>query len=119
VELEEVKPMGEAGTTALSRWRTTWTSHHPRSGAAIEGFVVPDWAALRDVVPRAAAALATLPCIGWDVTVTDAGPAIIEANRQWRFDVLQRPHRAGLWQGEFRQWCEARLAERPQRGRTA
>ena len=90
---------------------------HPVSGAPIAGYCVPAWPALLDVVRRAAETLAPLPCIGWDVALAESGPVVIEANRQWRFDVLQRPHRSGLWQGEFKEWCEAHASARTGRER--
>ena len=86
---------------------------HPTRGTAIEGFEVPRWAEVRDVVMRAATLMLPLRTLGWDVGVTEAGPTVVESNRAWGVTVVQRPHRTGLWEGEFKAWCESELARYP------
>jgi len=53
---------------------------HPDTGAGIEGFIFPDWQAIRNLALRAARAFAPLRLIGWDIAPTDSGPVLIEGN---------------------------------------
>jgi hypothetical protein len=55
-------------------------SHHPETGAAIEGVQVPFWHAMKELVVSAARRTPQLPYIGWDMVATDAGPCVIEIN---------------------------------------
>jgi hypothetical protein len=65
-------------------------SHHPDSGAQIEGAVLPHWERIKEVVLRAAAGSPTNRYVGWDVLVDDAGtPIILEANARPGVNVLQ------------------------------
>jgi hypothetical protein len=67
----------ERGFGGLGRTRFT---HHPDTGAAIEGFEVPFFAEAGELAKRAHSLLQSPSLIGWDVAVTDEGPNIIEAN---------------------------------------
>ena len=100
---------GELGA-AIAIEGDQWLESHPLTGARIAGRRLPHWDALRDLLMRAQQVFADLPTIGWDASITPDGPAIVEGNRSWHPDILQRPHRRGLWQGDFRRWCESRLA---------
>lgn len=53
---------------------------NPDTGRAIAGEVVPEWPAIRAVVERAVRTFPTLPVLGWDIALSDAGVVIIEAN---------------------------------------
>lgn len=53
---------------------------NPDNGAQIEGMRVPMWEAIQELLARAAVAFSDLPCLGWDVAVTEDGVLIIEAN---------------------------------------
>ncbi|MHB1225418.1 MAG: sugar-transfer associated ATP-grasp domain-containing protein [Gemmatimonadaceae bacterium] len=55
-------------------------SHHPDTGALIEGFQLPDWPAVIGLAVRAHEALEQLVCIGWDIAILADGPIIIEGN---------------------------------------
>jgi hypothetical protein len=81
--------VGEDGRAGLP-WRLARSGFgleqvpvHPVSGAALEGFRLPDWDLACAVVLRAAEALRELPSIGWDVALTDRGPVLIEGNAWW------------------------------------
>ena len=56
---------------------------HPETGARYQDVVVPEWAALKEMVVRAAREFDELPCLGWDIAVTTDGPVLIETN--WKF----------------------------------
>jgi hypothetical protein len=98
-----------AGVNARS---LDWCSAHPDTGGRFAGLTVPDWNHARQLAYRAAAALPDFPCVGWDVAVTPEGPVIIEGNSTWGTDIVQRPHRDGVWKGAFREWCLNRVANK-------
>jgi hypothetical protein len=65
-------------------------THHPDSGARIEGGVLPHWDAVRETVLRAATTLPVNRYIGWDVLVDESGaPVIIEANGNTGLQMVQ------------------------------
>lgn len=53
---------------------------NPDTGRPIEGQAVPQWEEIRNVVERAARTFPSLPVLGWDFALSDAGVVIIEAN---------------------------------------
>lgn len=57
-----------------------WIESHPVSGHSFSGFQIPHWEAVLDQVKRAHALFPEFGVVGWDIGVTPAGPAIIEAN---------------------------------------
>lgn len=56
---------------------------HPDTGAAISGTVIPAWAEVSALVLRAHAPVERFGLIGWDVTLLDEGPALVEMNLNW------------------------------------
>jgi hypothetical protein len=77
-------------------------SHHPRTGAAIEGRELPDWQAARELVVRAhAQGFSEYVLIGWDVALTPDGPVLIEGNGKPGVLMPQRAARTGLAQGRY------------------
>ena len=56
---------------------------HPTTGRTFDGFTVPHWGAVRELVLAAASAFCPLRTIGWDVAVTPVGPLLIEGNHTW------------------------------------
>jgi glutathione synthase/RimK-type ligase-like ATP-grasp enzyme len=69
--------------------KLAWQSHHPDTGAPIEGIHIPGWAQVCDALLGAVRALPFLLYVGWDVAVTDNGPCIIEGNGNPDIDLLQ------------------------------
>lgn len=53
---------------------------NPDTGRPLAGEPVPEWAAIRALVERAAAGFASLPVLGWDIALSEDGVVIIEAN---------------------------------------
>ena len=82
-----------------------WLSSHPETGRRFEGLVIPCWSEVVAHTRRAAATMPEFRCVGWDVALTPGGVRVIEANSVWGTDIVQRPHRAGIWDGDFRRWC--------------
>ena len=56
---------------------------HPVTGRAIAGFLLPHWSEARALVARAARCFRPLRAIGWDVALTETGPALLEGNTEW------------------------------------
>lgn len=80
--VEDGRLYAGAGPTPDGRGLTAIT-HHPTTGRAIEGFVVPEWDANVAVALRAAEVSRPLHTVGWDVAPAVDGPRIIEANPRW------------------------------------
>lgn len=66
-------------------------SYHPRTGIALDGFVLPHWAALVRQAEEAALKFWPLRTIGWDIAIGPDGPIILEGNVWW--DALHNTHR--------------------------
>lgn len=62
---------------------------HPATGRDVSGWRLPIWPELVETTLAAARAFPELPCVGWDVAITDDGIMMIEANRLWFADGLQ------------------------------
>ncbi|MDO9489598.1 MAG: sugar-transfer associated ATP-grasp domain-containing protein, partial [Sphingomonadaceae bacterium] len=74
---------------------------HPATGAPITGFRLASLAAATELAQRAHAPLADrFTVIGWDVGLTDNGPALVEGNWNPGYNVMQLVHRRGI--GEMR-----------------
>lgn len=61
----------------------TVVAAHPQTGRPFDGFAIPYWSEAIDLAKRAQACFASLPTLGWDIALTAAGPALIEANARW------------------------------------
>ncbi len=70
-------------------------THHPVSKIKIEGFQIPNWEEIKEIVLKAALESDKIKVVGWDVSITDKGPVIIEGNRRPGFDVVQVASRRG------------------------
>ena len=82
---------GELGPGAMADplGKPIWYPLHPESHAPIQGVVVPAWAELRAKILEYAGRFAFIPCIGWDIMLTDEGFTILEANSTSGMPVLQ------------------------------
>jgi hypothetical protein len=69
---------------------------NPDTGEPIEGFQLPFWSEVVDLVSRAQREATGLRTIGWDVAITDVGPLLIEGNAGYDIDLLQIAHDRGL-----------------------
>lgn len=86
---------------ALGSARRDWpeivpVERHPETGNLIEGFRLPFWAELVDLVSRGQRAFTGLRTIGWDVGITEAGPVLVEGNGAYDTDLLQISHDRGF-----------------------
>src|SRR5690606_20691728 len=54
--------------------------HHPDSGYQFQGFVIPDWEQIIEILMLAGKTMVGLNLQNWDVALTDRGPIITEIN---------------------------------------
>lgn len=81
---------------------------HPDTGAPIEGALLPDFAAAKDLALRAADVYPELRLQSWDVALTDYGPSLLEVNPGGNFNLLQLAVGRGVFDPDFRkflEWC--------------
>ncbi|NLO88644.1 MAG: hypothetical protein GX090_08895 [Firmicutes bacterium] len=73
---------GILGKAALfpGKARLEWHSHHPETGAPIEGVKVPNWKEIRDRMLYVASVFSSIKYIGWDIASTNDGFKVIEGN---------------------------------------
>ncbi len=100
VDLASGKVGGGIGSQGME-----WLSVHPETGKQFQGMVVPHWNDVIVQTIRAAKSMPDFRCVGWDVVVTATSVHILEGNSVWATELVQRPHRAGIWEGDFRRWC--------------
>ena len=62
---------------------------HPKSKVKIDGFQIPYFEEVKDMVLKASLESDKILVVGWDVAVTPKGPLIIEGNRRPGFDLVQ------------------------------
>jgi hypothetical protein len=104
-----------------SGWKPGRYSNHPFTGAAIEGFTLPNWPGFVELVLRAHSSMyAGHVIIGWDVGASSAGPILIEANQRPAVRLTQRASGKGIGQiryGDLIAWHLARADAERRAGR--
>jgi hypothetical protein len=80
---------------------TTWPDvtdvpMHPDTGQRIEGFVLPMWDKVVDLLDRGQRSVPRLRTLGWDIAPTEAGPLVVEANTTYDVDLIQVAHKRGV-----------------------
>lgn len=71
-------------------------SHHPDTGAVIEGSVFPFWRELVQLALKAQESLPSIQTIGWDIALTSEGLFIVEANTTYGVALFQVARQKGL-----------------------
>ena len=85
---------------------------HPDTGQTLVGTTVPQWDAVKTTVLAGATALPSCKVQGWDVTVTEDGPVLIELEGDGGHpQMVQLPQGQGLYQGRFKAFYDAARAE--------
>jgi glutathione synthase/RimK-type ligase-like ATP-grasp enzyme len=69
---------------------------HPDTGNVIEGFRIPMWAEVVELLERGQRSLPDLRTLGWDIAVTDDGPLIVETNATYDIDIVQVAYQRGV-----------------------
>lgn len=65
---------------------------HPTTGALVAGHELPCWADAVALVERAHRLVApTVPIVGWDLAIAEAGPVLVEANNVPGINLMQMP----------------------------
>lgn len=82
---------GELGPGAMAdaTGKPIWYPRHPESHSPIQGVFIPAWAELRAKILKYAGRFAFIPCIGWDIILTDGGFSILEGNSTPGMPVFQ------------------------------
>lgn len=65
------------------------------TGVAFDGFPIPYWDEVKEMVLEAALVNTDVKLIGWDVAIAKDGPLLIEGNRGPGWDVTQVPEQHG------------------------
>jgi len=88
----EVDNMGAAGLGALIDsetgviisdgydWLGRTQKYHPDSKIEFKGYQIPKWDELLEMVKNLSAEISQMHCIGWDLSLTDKGWVLVEAN---------------------------------------
>ena len=78
-------------TIEVPEGRHGWKNHLvDHETGVVEGWQVPRWDEVRQLIYKAHLSLPDLPAIAWDLAITPAGPVIIEANSHWDFRPIQQ-----------------------------
>lgn len=64
---------------------------HPMTGVPIKGFKIPLWNEVTELVKKAGQVVPQVGLVGWDVSVTENGPLLIEGNDFPGHDIYQLP----------------------------
>ncbi|KON82161.1 hypothetical protein PA01_11685 [Azoarcus sp. PA01] len=93
----------ETGTLRLAVCLDSGTpeavTRHPFTHAPLQGIIIPQWNEVIALVRESATRLNFLPCIGWDIGLTDEGPVVIEINTRPRCISVQTGVEYGLLSG--------------------
>jgi hypothetical protein len=71
-------------------------THHPDTGAPIQGMVVPNWRDVTRLAIEGARVVKDLPLIGWDIASVDGGAVMIELNHNPDFLLTQLADGRGM-----------------------
>lgn len=93
VDLKTGKICGPAHTSATVSDMSI-AEVHSYSGVKFEGFEIPMLKEACELCERAALVVPEMKYIGWDVAITENGPAIVEGNNYCAYDFPQLPDRS-------------------------
>jgi Sugar-transfer associated ATP-grasp len=102
----------ESGTEPIER--------HPKTGTSFNDLMFPEWASMRDVVMRGAAAVPSCHFQGWDVALTDRGPVLVELEGDGGDLIMEQLcFDSGLLQGRYLEFATKALEKPNERKREA
>lgn len=84
IDVESGKLVGNAFDKDLNEYKC-----HPKTKINFNGFQIPNWNKVKDVVLSAALVDKNIHVVGWDVAVLEDGATFIEGNRRPGFDMVQ------------------------------
>lgn len=73
---------------AIDKNNNHFTSH-PTTGVQFDGFQIPFFPEIKELVLKASLESDKILVVGWDVAISENGPVIIEGNRRPGFDLVQ------------------------------
>jgi hypothetical protein len=76
--------------------RLGWLSHHPDTGAQVQGRALPLWGQTKDLAVAAHELFNDRVVIGWDIAILEDGPILVEGNGNPDMDIIQRFMPTGL-----------------------
>ena len=94
---------GEMGLLTGDNMKTSHLRYknHLVTGRPIEGRMLKEWPAIRDVAISTHRAFPHRTLIGWDIALTDNGPIVLEGNSNLDVMFLQRVHDAPAGKGRL------------------
>ncbi|MBN1892596.1 MAG: hypothetical protein JW780_07430 [Clostridiales bacterium] len=92
-------------------------SAHPVTSAPILNVPVPYREEALSLVLRAHASFPDFFSLGWDIAITDDGPVILEANKVWDAETVQRPNLHPIAQTGFAGAAVAAIRKKSKRNR--
>lgn len=84
IDMKNGKLIGNAISKDL-----TEVERHTATNIKFDGFEIPYWNEIRNMVCEAAMENPDVKVVGWDVAISNKGPLLIEANRRPGFDLVQ------------------------------
>lgn len=87
-------------TGIINTYGANGTAHrfltHPTTGVILPGFQIPQWDKVQKTIADAIQVIPNTVIVGWDVAITDDGPALIEGNGYPGVYILQGAGPTGL-----------------------
>ena len=68
------------GYSSITKSDGRYYTKHPSTGVVFEGFQIPDFGRVKELVMKFACLIPALRLIGWDIAIADDGPVMIEGN---------------------------------------
>ncbi len=84
IDMEKGRLIGNAVSKDLEE-----VIKHPATKIKFDGFEIPYWSEIKEMVCKAAMENTEVKVVGWDVAISNKGPLLIEANRRPGFDLVQ------------------------------
>ena len=79
---------------------------HPNTNKQIKGFQIPFWKESVEMVLEAAKEIPEVGYVGWDVSITENGPLLIEGNPFPGHDIIQMPYEMDGKTGMYKEYKE-------------
>jgi len=93
----ETGALGVGYASRLKTWPAIYsTSHHPDTGLAIEGFVLPHWEETKALALLAQQETKGLGTAGWDIAITESGPLVLETNWGYGVEIIEVALQRGI-----------------------
>lgn len=64
-------------------------THHPITNLEFEGFRIPYWNEIKDMITKMQKIFSGLKAVGWDIAIAPHGPLVIEGNIEWGTSGIQ------------------------------